>query len=281
MLNDNSLPSAEHFRKHPASVAERLAREASENALRQLEAALKDAPQDDDGVPWLDLDEHSTPDEIEAAYRNTFERAERERVQPLPHSTASVIHACPLDGRWRRWDMFGAHADDFRWTTPEERTRCAAARAAQPVRHRGLVPLTWEVAPDDARHRPMTAAESGAPDWKYPAGSPRHLHAEVIVGGHVVHLDWLDVQKFGPGRSVREVRIFVDAELRGRGGRCGCSLGFGGGDLPAVARLSRDRVVTADLVAGHDTPVVELWEVAPDPTEDRRAPASRPQTEAP
>jgi hypothetical protein len=64
-----------------------------------------------------------------------------------------------------------------------------------------------------------------------------------------------------PGRSVREFRIFVDGELAGRGGQCGCSLGFGGGDLPAVACVDSDLVVTVDAVAGEQLPVVELWRI--------------------
>jgi hypothetical protein len=82
-----------------------------------------------------------------------------------------------------------------------------------------------------------------------------------VINNHVVHIDMVDVRKYGPGRSVREFRIFVDGELAGRAGECGCSLGFGGGDLPAVARIDSDAVMTVDSIVGKETPVVELWKV--------------------
>jgi hypothetical protein len=99
----------------------------------------------------------------------------------------------------------------------------------------------------------MTPEESGSPDWKYPDGYPRHHHAETSINNHVVHIDVVDVRKYGPGRSVREFRIFVDGERAGRGRNCGCSLGFGGGDLPAVARIDSDLVLTVDSIAGKET----------------------------
>jgi hypothetical protein len=58
-----------------------------------------------------------------------------------------------------------------------------------------------------------------------------------------------------------EFRIFVDGQVGGRGGLCGTSLGFGGRDLPAVARVGPYRATTVDEVHGVSTPVVELWEV--------------------
>ena len=105
----------------------------------------------------------------------------------------------------------------------------------------------------------MTSEESGNADWKSPDGYPRHRHGETSINSHVVHIDVVDIRKDGPGRSIREVRIFVDGELAGRGGACGCSLGFGGADLPAVGRIGCDAVLTVDSVAHNEAPVVELW----------------------
>jgi hypothetical protein len=76
--------------------------------------------------------------------------------------------------------------------------------------------------------------------------------------GHRVHIDIVSALKFGPGREYHECRIFVDGRLAGRGGDCGCSLGFGGSDLPSVAAVGRDAAVTVDLLPGD--PVVELWQ---------------------
>jgi hypothetical protein len=106
-----------------------------------------------------------------------------------------------------------------------------------------------------------TSEESGSPEWKYRDGYPRHHHAETPINGHLIHIDVVNVLKYGPGRSVREFRIFVDGELAGRGGDCGCSLGFGGGDLPAVARIDSDVVLTVDADSGKEPPVVELWQI--------------------
>jgi hypothetical protein len=254
------LPSVVHFRKHPDSLAERLAREAIDDVVRRLRQLAQRPEEEDEGPDWLDLDENSNDEEIGAAYRNTFERDER-RPEPVALRTPRVIRVCPLDVRWRRWDMFGDYADDFRLIAPEDRGRCAAARSVRPVRHLGVVTLQWEVAADDAR--PKRSTEAHPPAGKSPDGSPRHLHTETVLAGRVVHIDMVDVRKGGPGRSVREFRVFVDGTLCGRGGQCGCSLGFGGDDLPAVARVSADRALTVDSVTGRDAPIVELWEVRP------------------
>ena len=94
----------------------------------------------------------------------------------------------------------------------------------------------------------MTSAESGQPDWKYSEGSPRHLHAETVIDGARIHVDWVYARKHGPGRSITEIRIFVDGRLAGRGGQCGCALGFGKDDLPAVALLGGGKALTVDDV---------------------------------
>lgn len=166
------------------------------------------------------------------------------------------ILACPLDPSWRRWDMFGP---SYRQIPAEATRRCASPRRLRPLHHLGLVALDWEAAPDDARVVPMTSAESGDVEWRYEQGSPHHVHAETTIGGVLVHIDMVGATKFGPGRSFTECRIFVAGRLAGRGGRCGCSLGIGGSDLPAVARLGRGQAITVD--AHGERPVVEVWGV--------------------
>ncbi|MEP7118146.1 MAG: hypothetical protein ABI880_11225 [Acidobacteriota bacterium] len=105
----------------------------------------------------------------------------------------------------------------------------------------------------------MTSAESGDVEWRYEEGSPHHVHAETTIGGVLVHIDMVGATKFGPGRSFKEFRIVVAGRLAGRGGSCGCSLGVGGSDLPAVARLGRGTAITVD--AHGQRPVVEVWGV--------------------
>lgn len=134
---------------------------------------------------------------------------------------------------------------------------CAAARRLLPIETRGPLFLDWEVAQDDARFRPMTPAESGQADWKFSPASPSHVHAEAVVDGHPVHIDWLHAWKFGPGRTYNEVRVYVNGRLAGRGGRCACSLGFGGNDLPAVAAIGQNAAITVSLES--NGPSVELW----------------------
>jgi hypothetical protein len=148
------------------------------------------------------------------------------------------------------------------WDVPEDRQRTiVAASAAKPSSHLGLVRLDWELARDDAAFDPMTSTESGQPDWKYSEGSPRHLHAETVIDGARIHVDWVYARKHGPGRSLTEIRIFVDGRLAGRGGQCGCALGFGKDDLPAVALLGGGKALTVDdVTAGalHATTMPEL-----------------------
>jgi hypothetical protein len=83
------------------------------------------------------------------------------------------------------------------------------------------------------------------------------MHAQTMLDGHRVHIDVLSATKYGPGRSYQECRIFVDGRLAGRGGDCGCSLGFGTSDFPAVAAVGMDAAMTFDSIGGY--PVVEFW----------------------
>ena len=94
----------------------------------------------------------------------------------------------------------------------------------------------------------MTSAESGQPDWKYAEGSPRHLHAETVIDGARIHVDWVYARKHGPGGRSRRFVSSSMAASSGRGGRCGCALGFGKGDLPAVALLGGGKALTVDDV---------------------------------
>jgi hypothetical protein len=107
----------------------------------------------------------------------------------------------------------------------------------------------------------MTPEESGDVPWRWADRSPGHLHAGTIIEGVRLHIDRVAATKYGPGRSFLEFRIFTDGVLAGRGGRCGCSLGGGGSDLPAVARVAAHLVITVEDAAEDGRPTVELWGV--------------------
>lgn len=166
----------------------------------------------------------------------------------------TTIQTCPLPSTWREWDMLGG--TDFRTQSADEHHVCARARRLVPISHRGLLTIEWQVAADDARHRPKSSHEAISEDPKF---WPHHFHGEAIVDDHRVHIDVVRREKSGPGRFFEEYRIFVDDVLGGRGGRCGCSLGFGGRDLPAVAAIGKDAAIAIDEVSG--VLCVELWAV--------------------
>ena len=251
------------FKAHRDSIARRIEARQFRAACRALAKAANDT--DDDGPDWLDITLESSEEEVEAALQAELKRSrpvEDPSAAPLP--APGAITSCPLDRSWRLWDMFNTPKY---WDVPDDaQPSLDAAAAARPSSHLGLVRLDWELARDDAAFEPMTSAESGQPDWKYSEGSPRHLHAEAVIDGARVHLDWVYASKHGPGRSITEIRIFVDGRLAGRGGRCGCSLGFGKGDLPAVALLGGGKALTVDDVTdgalhARSMPelVAELW----------------------
>ena len=261
---------ARAFRKHRDSIAGRIAARQFRAAVNALRRSAADE-EEDGGPDWLDLTLDSTDEEIEAARRATFGEQNLDEAQtaPPPRATAT-IHECPLGREWRRWDMF--NSPRYHTVPDDARPAVDAARRAKPLRHLGVVPLPWETAEDDASYVPMTAAESGEPEGRWEKGSPRHLHAEADVDGRRVHVDWTHAHKHGPGRTITEIRIFVDGRLAGRGGRCGCSLGVGGDDLPAVALIGSGRALSVDDVTDDASRkgfapqlVAELWEVRSGP----------------
>ena len=234
----------DQFSQHPQSVAERLRQ-------RGLAAIFRDfaepEPVEDEEPGWLDLTPESTEAEIEAALRADFPGP------PPPRGTSWLlradrrIHSCPLVADWKRWDIFVGRDDDFRQVPAEDQARCDAARLAHPLAHKGRLKLSWCAAADSV----------------IGLHTPDHIHAEATVDGHHVHIDRIARHRYSPGRSLTEVRIFVDGVLAGRAGSAGCSLGAGGSDLPAVARLGRSRAITVDVIHTIAFPIVEFWEVAP------------------
>jgi hypothetical protein len=88
-----------------------------------------------------------------------------------------------------------------------------------------------------------------------------HVHAETTIGTRSIHIDLVEIVRGGSGRAITEVRIFVDGDLAGRGGSCGCSLGGGGSDAPAVAIVGNSRVLAVTMIHGRGMPLAELWAV--------------------
>jgi hypothetical protein len=130
---------------------------------------------------------------------------------------------CPLDRSWRRWDLVGPAR--LNAVPADAQPAIGRSKGATPLLHLGVLDLAWEVAADDAANQPMTTAESGEPEWRWAAGTPRHIHAETHIDGDRLHVDWVAATKYGPLRGFSEIRIFVNGQLAGRGGRAGISLG--------------------------------------------------------
>jgi hypothetical protein len=153
----------------------------------------------------------------------------------------------------------------------------ASARNAVAERDLGELHLSWEIAFDDPSRRIHDAG--GDSSGSHPSSS--HIHGETTIDGAHVHVDWTSASRTAPGRSIREVRIFINGDLVGEAFRAGCSLGGGGSDWPAVVLLGNLKAIVVDgdvepIVAYQDTltlrlrddaavqrPVVWLWQIAP------------------
>lgn len=246
------LPSSTQFRTHPDALASQAL--GDDKLIAQPDESV-----DDEGPDPIELTLDSSDEEFEAAidacYKRTDSPIEWALVEPDDHLAAT----CQLDSSWRLWDMFRKPRYD-RAMSHAEMHVCAVARRTIPVRRLELLKPAWHVAPDDARHVPMTVGESGDVDWRWAKDSPSHVHADLVVNGVRVHIDRVAATKYGPGRSILEFRIHADGRLVGRGGRCGCSLGFGGDDLPAVGQVGRNLVIAVDGLSDRP-PTVELWKV--------------------
>jgi hypothetical protein len=140
--------------------------------------------------------------------------------RPLRHRIDPYAASCPLGGAWREWDFFNASR---RSPTGDALARDHAARNAIGVRDLGERALDWEVAFDDPGR--LIHEAGGDPSGSHPWSG--HVHAETRIDGVRVHIDWVAMLRFGPGRSLTEVRIYADGLLAGRAWQGGCSLGAG------------------------------------------------------
>lgn len=157
-----------------------------------------------------------------------------------------TVHNCPLGSEWRNWDVFTEAR--FTVSSPEEKATIAEVRKAKWGEKLREIEVVWETAPDDASYQPAPE------DAHFSEGSPSHVHTEFQIDDQLIHIDRLHADKLCPGRSYTEFRIFVNGRLAGRGGSAGSSLGGGGSDLPAVALVGTDKVLTVDRQE-----VITLW----------------------
>lgn len=153
-----------------------------------------------------------------------------------------TIQECPLKEDWDKWDMFNPKTRFNVLKTQEEIDIHTRARAAKRGELLETIPLSWEVAADDLSLLPENASEP-----------PIHRHTEVEIAGERVHLDYIRRTKSGPGRTFNEIRIFINGQFAGRGGGGSTSLGGGGSDMPAVALIGEDKLLTT---GGEE---IKLW----------------------
>jgi len=161
-----------------------------------------------------------------------------------------ITTTCPMDPLWRKWALFTGINGRL---DPESHARVTQARHARRVRSLGVLPVTWEIAPDDESRRPVDAATEPGLD----KGSARHTHADVIVDGHSVHLDIVAARRSRPTFAFRDWRIHVDGVLGGRALQQQCGVGDSISDLPAVALVGSHALTLTGYDLDH--PLVELW----------------------
>jgi hypothetical protein len=224
MNTQRSFSSARHFIEHSNSIARRLKEQEVErisNRGRRLNGIEQ--------VP-IQAGSHDGP-------------------RRLSLRSPETIRSCPLPAGWTEWDIAGDTEKCYRVVSPEQHARCERARRTSPVRSLGRLRLAWESADGNARPAIVARLREG------------HVHAETTIGTRLIHIDLVEIVRGGPGRAITEVRIFVDGELAGRGGSCGCSLGSGGSDAPAVAIVGNSRVLAVTMIHGRGMPLAELWAV--------------------
>jgi hypothetical protein len=163
-----------------------------------------------------------------------------------PHGTSRIQFGaathCPFDNALltRRFGFSGIPL------TEEETARCVAARqhGIQSIVERVTVPV-------------LPAPVSSGLPLAYPVLA--HVHVEVLIDGHRVHLEAIDQKLGGPGGVNREIRVYADGVLGGRGHLLG-RLGGNVRTLPAVADIGENLVISVEPVdwSPLDELIVEL-----------------------
>ncbi len=151
---------------------------------------------------------------------------------------------------WLTWGLMdvpkGRLSPDLHARMEADRTRAASLPVAA-----ARLPVRWS---NDSTLRKRSAR----------AGVRLHSTWRRITS-FTVNDQRIDVEAFGgigggPGFGFKDVRIYVDDVLVGRGWRGGCSLGFGGSNGPAVALLRNGcavRVTITGSLSG-DSDTVDL-----------------------
>jgi hypothetical protein len=175
-------------------------------------------------------------------------RADQPHDPRIPHCDPvdPYQHTCPLGPGWTAWDIGSSWRADL---PPDADAIAERTKRAVGVRDLGALKVRWVWAFDDPSR---LLQEAGNPAGRIVSSS--HLHTEVTIDDHRVHIDRVTATRTGPGRSIDETRIIVDGVFAGRGGGTGCSLGGGCSHGPAVALVGARKAV---LVDGTCLPLVE------------------------
>jgi hypothetical protein len=179
---------------------------------------------------------------------------------------------CPLNSRWREWDLGNCWRDGL----PSDAAAIAErSDRVQGVRLLGDLNAHWTYAFDDPSRLALEAGNDLSSDWPWMS----HIHTELVIDHRLIHIDWVSATKSGPGRSLLQVRIFIDGVFAGHGGSSGASIGSGDNSLPAVALIGSTKALVVDgkalpIVAYQDSsssyarddaavqrPLVRLWKV--------------------
>jgi hypothetical protein len=160
--------------------------------------------------------------------------------RPIRHRVDPFWETCPLERDWPTWDLFNVSR-----RTPQGAAlvRHRAAQRLRGVRDLGELVLNWDVAQDDPGR--LVHERGGDPSGRHPFSS--HIHTEVTIDRHRIHMDVITTGGFGPGRSLTEARVFVDGVVAGQAWEGGCSLGAGGNSFPAIARIGRRTALVVDI----------------------------------
>ena len=170
-------------------------------------------------------------------------------IRGLPVSPGRRIRSCPMNSDWRRWYPIG-YRELIQLADPEAQEKAVAAHKAVRGRRLQAIRARWERAADDAFYQP-----DPDPHTSYKAGSPCHVHTSFRLGKQRIHIDGLMIERGGPLCAFFEYRIYIDGAAAGRGGMCAGPYGYGNHDLPAVAFLDSQRVLSVDRDLN-----ISLWE---------------------
>lgn len=152
-----------------------------------------------------------------------------------------VPASCPIGTTWREWDLLTL-------------SRHSPPDAPDLGRNPDECLVGLRLAADLSM--PHTRTEHAVDDRREAV----HVHGDAEVDGLRVHVDWVWVRAWGPGRSLAEVRVFVDGRLTARAVSGGCSLGAGSNTFPAVASIGPRLALVVPKASESGAPAaVQVW----------------------